>query len=182
MIVAGIDEVGRGCLAGPVVACACVMPDGYSDERIADSKKLTEKKRETLARIIENDALSIGVGIVCSAMIDKVNILRATKQAMQRALSRIDVSYDKVIVDAVRLNNVSTPLEHPFKGEDAHLNVATASIYAKVYRDRLMKRMHIFYPEYGWYGNKGYGAQVHIEAIKKFGLTPLHRKSFCTKI
>ncbi|WP_022851556.1 ribonuclease HII [Limisalsivibrio acetivorans] len=173
-----MDEVGRGCLAGPVVACAVILKEGFSHERLIDSKKLTEKRRESMARLIMENSAAYAYGSVCSGLIDQVNILRATKQAMHKALSRLAIPFDRVIIDAVKLRNIDVPMEHPFKAEDSHPCVAAASILAKVYRDRLMKRMHIHYPEYGWYSNKGYGAKIHMEAIAKYGPTPLHRMSF----
>lgn len=182
MLIVGIDEVGRGPLAGPVVACAAIMPEGFNHPGIMDSKKVSEKKLESLYSFLSESSVEHAFGVVCSSIIDSTNILRATKQAMHIALSKLKTPYDKIIVDAVKLNNVSAPLEHPFRGEEAHINVAAASMLAKVYRDRLMKKLHMHYPEYHWYSNKGYGAKVHIEAIKKFGLTPLHRVSFCQKI
>jgi len=180
LITVGIDEVGRGPLAGPVVAVACAMPDDFTDDRIRDSKKITsEKKREMLAKYIEENALSLGVGIVCNILIDKVNILKATRQAMHVALRKIDVDYDRIIVDSVFLKHMTKPFANPNRGEDAHISVAAASIYAKVYRDNLMKRLHLEYPMYNWYKNKGYGAKVHTDAIKEHGLSPYHRRSFC---
>ncbi|GAB1536139.1 hypothetical protein ADMFC3_17700 [Geovibrio sp. ADMFC3] len=172
-----MDEVGRGCLAGPVVACAVIMPEGYEDPRIIDSKKITEKKREVIAESIRRNAVDYAFGVVCNSVIDSVNILRATKQAMQMALSRLKTPYDDIIVDAVKLN-VSVPIQNPFKAEDSFLCVAAASILAKVHRDSMMKKLHMTYPEYGWYSNKGYGAKVHLEALKKYGVTELHRMSF----
>jgi ribonuclease HII len=173
-----MDEVGRGCLAGPVVACAVIMPDGYEDGRIIDSKKIPEKKREIIAASIRNNAVDFAFGVVCSGIIDSVNILRATRQAMHIALSRLKTPYDNIIVDAVKLSGIHVPIENPFKAEDSHMCVAAASILAKVYRDAMMKKLHMTFPEYGWYSNKGYGAKVHLDALKKFGATEIHRMSF----
>lgn len=179
MLIVGIDEVGRGCLAGPVVACAVVLPEGFSDERLVDSKKISEKKRKIMDSVVREHALAIGIGVVDNTEVDRINILNATKQAMMNALSQIDIEYHKIIVDAVELKGVSVPLEHPFKAEDKFQCVAAASIVAKVYRDALMTKLHMEYPDYGWYSNKGYGAPKHLEAIRKIGLSPLHRVSFC---
>lgn len=182
MLVLGVDEVGRGCLAGPVVACACVIDDSFLNTEIKDSKKLNAKKRESLYSYIVNNCVDYSFGIICNEIIDRVNILNATKQAMHIAINGIKVSYEKVVVDAVKLKNIKTPLECPFNAEDKYLSVAAASILAKVYRDNLMKKLHVYYPEYLWYKNKGYGTKEHIDAIKKYGVTPLHRRSFLSEI
>jgi ribonuclease HII len=178
MIVVGIDEVGRGCLAGPVVACAIILKPGFNDTNIVDSKKVSEKKRERLSELILSNSSSYGIGIVCSHIVDKINILNATKQAMHLALSRIKNEYEFIKIDAVKLNNLKTDFIHPFKAEDNHIEVAAASIVAKVYRDNLMKKMHLLYPSYNWQKNKGYGTKEHMNAIDKYGITLLHRKSF----
>ncbi|UOD34928.1 ribonuclease HII [Deferribacteraceae bacterium V6Fe1] len=182
MLVLGVDEVGRGCLAGPVVACACVLDDNFFSAEIKDSKKLSEKKRDSLYDYIISNCVDYSFGVICNEIIDSVNILNATKQAMHIAINGITSNYDKVVVDAVKLNNIKKPMEHPFKAEDKFLSVAAASILAKVYRDNLMKKLHIYYPEYLWYKNKGYGTKEHIDAIKKYGVTPLHRRSFLGEI
>ena len=179
MLIVGIDEVGRGCLAGPVVAAAVVLPEGFSDERLIDSKKITEKRRKILDGVIRGNALAFGIGAVSNEEIDEFGIVPSTKKAMMEALAQIGCAYDKVIVDAVKLEGVKVPLENPFKAEDKFQCVAAASIIAKVYRDALMTRHHIEYPDYNWYSNKGYGAKVHIEKIREIGLSPLHRRSFC---
>ena len=180
-ITVGIDEVGRGCLAGPVVACAVILPDDFINPEIADSKKLTEKKRKSLYELITINAVDYGIGIVCNKIIDEHNILKATKQAMHLALSKLTKRYDHIIIDAVKLNNLRVSSEHPFKAEDKFAEVAAASIIAKVYRDELMKNLHYLFPEYNWYKNKGYGTKEHIESIKRCGLTFLHRKTFLKK-
>jgi ribonuclease HII len=181
MIIAGVDEVGRGCLAGPVVACCVVLKKDFFDERIIDSKKLSEAKREYLYSIILKNTVSYGIGSVCSSVIDRINILNATKQAMHIAISRLLVKPEKIVIDAVKLNNIEVPLEVHNKAEDKFIQVAAASILAKVHRDRLMKRMHYLYPQYDWYENKGYGTKKHTEALKKYGISPLHRYSFLKK-
>lgn len=179
MLMVGIDEVGRGCLAGPVVACAVILPEDFSDARLIDSKKIPEKQRRILDKVIRENALAIGIGMVNNEDIDKMNILNATKTAMRDALNQIQIKYDKVIIDAVNLEGVDVPMEHPCKAEDLFQCVAAASIVAKVFRDALMMKMHIEFPEYDWYSNKGYGTKKHTEAIAKHGLTHLHRVSFC---
>jgi len=179
MLIVGIDEVGRGCLAGPVVAAAVLLPSGFSDERLIDSKKISEKNRRILDRVVRDNALAFGIGEVSSSEIDERGIVPCTKKAMMTALSQIETEYEKVIVDAVKLEGIKVPVENPFKAEDKFQCVAAASIIAKVYRDKLMTEYHIEHPEYGWYSNKGYGSKVHREKITEIGLTPLHRVSFC---
>lgn len=179
MLVAGIDEVGRGCLAGPVVTCAIVFKNDFFDERIKDSKKLSKKMREKLYPFILENAVSYGIGIVCPLIIDKINILNAVKQAMQLSLSRLSSPYDKLIIDAVPLNHINRDYIHPYKADDNYIQVSAASIIAKVYRDRLMEELAKIYPHYKWEKNAGYGTKEHIDAIKEYGITELHRKSFC---
>lgn len=179
MLIVGIDEVGRGCLAGPVVAAAVVFDPVFSDDRLIDSKKIAEKKRKLLDGVVRANALAFGIGAVSSEEIDQYGIVPSTKKAMMTALAQIEIAYDKVIVDAVKLEGVGVPLENPFKAEDKFQCVAAASIIAKVYRDALMTRHHMDFPDYGWYSNKGYGSKVHIEKIKEIGLSPLHRRTFC---
>lgn len=178
MIIVGIDEVGRGALAGPVVACAAILKSGFFSDQVVDSKKIEAKKRLSVATFLMENLLDYGIGVVCPLVIDKINILRATKQAMHLALSSIKIKYDYVITDALPLKNLKTPSINPIKGEDKYIEVAAASIIAKVYRDRLLEGLHRVYPLYGWVNNKGYGTKKHIESIKKYGITPLHRKSF----
>ena len=177
-ITAGVDEVGRGSLAGPVVACAVVLPEDYANSDIKDSKQLSAKKREALDSIIRRDALAIGLGVVCSTVIDIIGIVPATKQAMHTAISRLNISCDGIIIDAVRLNNLSCPFIHPNKADSTFLCVAAASIVAKVYRDMLMNNMAVIYPCYEWEKNKGYGSKFHLERIRAIGPTVLHRRTF----
>ncbi|KAA0258667.1 ribonuclease HII [Deferribacter autotrophicus] len=178
-IYVGVDEVGRGAFAGPVVVCAAVLPPDFHDERVIDSKKITEKNREKLAKYIQEVAIDYSYGVVCNNLIDKVNILQATKQAMHIALNKLKVKYKFIAVDSVKLKNIyGCEIVSVDKGESIFQNIAAASILAKVYRDALMKRLHLYFPEYNWYKNKGYGTKEHIEAIKKYGITYLHRKSF----
>jgi ribonuclease HII len=178
MILAGVDEVGRGALAGPVVACAVILPLDYLNSDIKDSKKLSAKKRIQLAQEIRENAVAIGLGVVCNILIDKIGIVPATKQAMHRAIIQLKTTPDKIIVDAVALNNLPCAYEHPFKAEDLYPCVAAASIVAKVYRDSLMERLAAVYPAYGWAGNKGYGSAAHLAAIQSVGASELHRLSF----
>ncbi|MEF3255701.1 MAG: ribonuclease HII [Deferribacterales bacterium] len=178
MLIVGIDEVGRGCIAGPVVACAVLLKSDFTHPEVIDSKKLSEKKRVSLSEIIKKNAVAIGYGVICNQIIDKINILNATKEAMHRALAKLKIDYDSIVIDAIKLKNTDKPFEAHFKAEDKFIQVASASILAKVYRDNLMKKMHLLYPQYNWYENKGYGTKAHIDAIKRFGLTTLHRKTF----
>ena len=178
MITVGIDEVGRGALAGPVVSCAVILKPGFVSDLIVDSKKILPKKRPLVAEFLMDNLLDYGIGVVCPFIIDKINILKATKQAMHLALSSIKTHYDYIIIDAVRLNNIKKPFTSPIKAEDKHIEVAAASIIAKVYRDRLLQGLHRLYPMYGWLDNKGYGTKQHIEGIKKYGITPIHRRTF----
>lgn len=179
MLIVGIDEVGRGCLAGPVVAAAVLLPADFSDDRLVDSKKISEKKRKLMDGVVREHALAFGIAAVSNEEIDEFGIVPSTKKAMMMALGQIEAFYDKVIVDAVKLEGVKVPVESPFKAEDKFQCVAAASIIAKVYRDALMTNHHTDYPDYGWYSNKGYGSKAHTEKIREIGLTPLHRKTFC---
>lgn len=178
MNICGIDEVGRGCLAGPVVACAVVLPADYENNEIKDSKKLSAKKRVKLANEIKAVALGVGLGVVCNRLIDKVGIVPATKQAMQIAFADVRVPCSTVVVDAVALNNLPCEHIHPYKAEDSFLCVAAASIVAKVFRDELMDSLHLIYPLYAWDKNKGYGTKAHTDALITHGKTLLHRRSF----
>ena len=180
-IVAGVDEVGRGSLAGPVVACAVVLPESYVNPDIRDSKTLTAKKRAALDVVIRRESLAVGIGMVCNALIDAIGITLAVKQAMQVAIARLNVSCDSVIIDAVKLNNLPCPSIHPYKADRDYLCVAAASIVAKVYRDGLMDSMALLYPEFGWERNKGYGTEAHLAGIRALGRSVLHRRTFISK-
>ncbi|MDR0453962.1 MAG: ribonuclease HII [Deferribacteraceae bacterium] len=177
-IIAGVDEVGRGCLAGPVAACAVALPEDYTNPCIKDSKQLSAKKRGELDKIIRRDALAIGIGLVCNSLIDKIGIAPAVKQAMQIAIASLNVRCDSIIIDAVRLNNLPCPSIHPYKADSTYVCVAAASVVAKVYRDALMDNISLLYPEYGWERNKGYGSKAHTEKIRALGATVLHRRTF----
>jgi len=175
--ICGIDEVGRGPLYGPVVACAIVMKKGYFNSEVDDSKKLSEKKRESLYDEILENCESYGIGVVSAKEIDKINILEATKKAMYIALSKLD-KVDHILIDAVKLDKLNIPSTSIIKGDSKSFSIACASIIAKVYRDRILKKDNKKYSEYGFDKNKGYGTKKHIEAIKKYGVLKEHRKSF----
>ncbi|MBR3909868.1 MAG: ribonuclease HII [Anaerotignum sp.] len=177
-LVAGIDEVGRGPLAGPVVAAAVILPKECKIEGVNDSKKLSAKKREELYDIILEKAVSYGIGVVSNERIDEINILQATYEAMREALSQLKPKADYILADAVTIPMVSTPQRGIIKGDAKSMSIGAASIVAKVYRDRMMEAYEEVYPGYGFASNKGYGAAEHIEGIKKQGITPIHRKTF----
>ena len=182
-IIAGIDEAGRGPLAGPVV-CACVIMPMDEDkiiDGINDSKKLIEKKREELYAKIINTALDYSIVEIDEKTIDRINILNATKLGMKKALNSLKLKPDIVLIDAVKLD-ITLPQENIVKGDAKSYNIASASILAKVYRDRLMKNLSLKYPEYNFAKHKGYGTAAHIAAIKEYGLCPLHRRSFVKNI
>jgi ribonuclease HII len=186
---AGCDEAGRGCLAGSVYAAAVILPDGYQNELLNDSKQLTEKRRYELREIIERDAVAWAVGIVTPEEIDKINILNASILAMHRALDQLKVRPEAIIVDGNRFKKYSPPLfgggrgealPHTtiVKGDGKYLAIAAASILAKTYRDDYMNRLAEEYPQYDWLSNKGYPTKKHREAIRQYGITPYHRKSY----
>jgi len=177
-LVAGIDEVGRGPLAGPVVAAAVILPKECKIEGVNDSKKLSAKKREELYDIILEKAVSYGIGVVSNERIDEINILQATYEAMREALSQLKPKADYILADAVTIPMISTPQRGIIKGDAKSMSIGAASIVAKVYRDRMMEAYEEVYPGYGFASNKGYGAAEHIEGIKKQGITPIHRKTF----
>jgi len=176
-LVAGVDEAGRGPLAGPVVCACCIMPlDEYVDG-INDSKKVSEKKREILFEIIKEKAISYCVSVIPPEVIDDINILNATKKGMIDSVNGLSVRPDLVLVDAVKLDCV-LPQRAIIKGDATSYNIAAASILAKVTRDRIMRELDIQYPEYGFAKHKGYGTKAHIDAIKSIGICPQHRKTF----
>lgn len=176
--ICGIDEVGRGPLAGPVVAGAVILPKDCDILYINDSKKLSEKKREELYEVIMEKALAVGLGYATPERIDEINILQATYEAMRQAISNLKISPDILLNDAVTIPGVECKQVPIIKGDAKSISIGAASIVAKVTRDRLMVDYDRIYPEYGFASNKGYGASVHIEAIKKYGPTPIHRRSF----
>ena len=178
-IEAGCDEAGRGCLAGSVYAAAVILPDDYQNELLNDSKQLTEKRRYELREIIERDAIAWAVGIVTPEEIDKINILNASILAMHRALDQLKVRPEAIIVDGNRFKPYQKlPHTTIVKGDCKYLSIAAASIHAKTYRDDYMNRLAEEYPQYDWLSNKGYPTKKHREAIKQFGITPYHRKSY----
>ena len=176
-LIAGIDEVGRGPLIGPVVTAAVILPRDFYDERINDSKKLTEKKRELLYDVIMENALSVGIGMSSPELIDEINILEATKRAMKEAISNLSIKPEHLLIDAVKLDT-DIPSTSIIKGDAKSLSIAAASIIAKVTRDRMLIEMDKEYPEYDFKHNKGYGTKKHIEAIYKYGVLKEHRKTF----
>ena len=178
-IEAGCDEAGRGCLAGSVYAAAVILPEDYQNELLNDSKQLTEKKRYQLREIIERDAVAWAVGIVTPEEIDKINILNASILAMHRALDQLMVRPETIIVDGNRFKPYQElPHTTIVKGDGKYLSIAAASILAKTYRDDYMNQLAGEYPQYDWRSNKGYPTKKHREAIKQFGITPYHRKSY----
>ena len=169
-VIVGVDEAGRGPLCGPVVAAACILPHTYINEKINDSKKLSEKKREQLYDEIINNALSYGIGIVDSKRIDEINIYEATKEAMHLAISQLKVDYDLILTDAMKLKDEKVDVIDIIKGDAKCQCIAAASIIAKVTRDRILLDMDQKHPEYGFKSHKGYGTKKHIEAIKEHGI------------
>lgn len=178
LVEAGCDEAGRGCLAGPVVAAAVVLPANFKHELLNDSKKLTDKQRYQLRPIVENEALAWAVGVVSHTEIDEINILNASFLAMHRAVDDLKITPELLLIDGNRFNPHTIPHECFVKGDGRYLSIAAASILAKTYRDDIMKELHEEFPAYGWNSNMGYPTKKHREAIKTFGETPHHRKSF----
>ena len=175
--IAGIDEVGRGPLVGPVVTAAVILPRDFYDERINDSKKLTEKKRELLYDVIMENAVSVGIGISSEDVIDDINILEATKKAMIEAVNNLSVKPEHLLIDAVKLN-VDIPQTSIIKGDTKSESIAAASVIAKVTRDSMMYELDKKYPMYGFRENVGYPTKKHMEAIDEYGILKEHRKSF----
>jgi ribonuclease HII len=181
--IAGIDEVGRGCLAGPVMAAAVILP--LDDPRLAmrlegarDSKQLTAQARERLYDVIMLNAVATGTGFGSVELIDEINILQATRHAMYEALTQLPVPAEALLIDALLLHRLTLPQRAIIKGDTLCLSIAAASIVAKVTRDRLMVQLHKQYPLYGFDRNKGYGTPAHLAALREHGVTPLHRQSF----
>ena len=176
--ICGIDEVGRGPLAGPVVASAVILPKDCDILYINDSKKLSEKKREMLYDEIMEKAVAVGIGIVGPERIDEINILQATYEAMREAIGKLSVQPDLLLNDAVKIPGVTLPQVSIIKGDAKSASIGAASIIAKVTRDRMMVECDSIFPEYGFAANKGYGTAIHIAALKELGPTPIHRRSF----
>lgn len=182
LYIGGIDEAGRGPLAGPVVAAVVVFKQNTKIEGINDSKKLSEAKREELFDIIKEQALDYGIGIVNNNEIDEFNILQATYMAMKKAINCLEKTPDYLLIDAATIPGVDTPQKPIIKGDSKSISIAAASILAKVTRDSIMYQYDEMYPEYGFKGHKGYGTKEHYEAIEKHGITPIHRKSFLKNV
>lgn len=179
IVEAGCDEAGRGCLAGSVFAAAVILPPAYHNELLNDSKKLTDRRRKQLRQVIERDALAWAVGIVEPAEIDRINILNASILAMHRALDALEVRPGAVIVDGNRFKPYrDLPFTTIVKGDGKYMSIAAASILAKTYRDDYMDRLAEEYPQYDWRSNKGYPTKKHRQAIREYGPTPYHRRSF----
>ena len=176
--ICGIDEVGRGPLAGPVVAGAVILPKDCDILYLNDSKQLSEKKREELYAVIMEKAIATDLGFVAPQRIDEINILQATYEAMREAVSKLNPQPDLLLNDAVTIPGILVKQVPIIKGDAKSISIAAASIIAKVTRDRLMVDYDTVYPEYGFASNKGYGAKAHLEALKKYGPTPIHRQSF----
>lgn len=177
--ICGIDEAGRGPLAGPVVVAGVIMPQNSMIEGINDSKKVSEKKREKLYDLIIKEAISYSVAIIGQDVIDDINILNATKSGVTKVVDELEVKPDLIIVDALtHINTRGIPYESIIKGDAKCYNIAAASILAKVTRDRIMREWDEVYPQYGFISHKGYGTAKHIAAIKEYGLCPIHRKTF----
>lgn len=182
LIEAGCDEAGRGCLAGPVFAAAVILPRNFKNNTLNDSKKLNSKQRDELRNVIEQQALAFAVASVDSATIDEINILNASFLAMHRALDNLSKKFELILVDGNRFkpyNNI--PYHTIIQGDGKYMSIAAASILAKTYRDEYMEQQHLLYPQYDWLSNKGYGVQKHREAMRQYGQSPLHRKSFVLK-
>ena len=179
LIEAGCDEAGRGCLAGPVFAAAVILPKDFSHSQLNDSKKINEKTRVFLRGVIEEKALAYAVGICSESEIDKINILNASIEAMHRALAKLKVSPQMILVDGNRFKPFQE-IDHEciVKGDSKFLSIAAASILAKTYRDDFMQKIHLEYPQYGWSQNKGYPTVAHRKAIEEYGSCIYHRQSF----
>lgn len=178
LYVAGVDEVGRGPLAGPVVTAAVILPKDFSVLGVDDSKKLSPKKRDELFDLIMENAIAVSIGRREPDVIDEINILQATKAAMLDAINGLSVRPDHVLIDAVKLDKLEIPQTSIIKGDAKSVSIAAASIIAKVTRDREMVEMDSVYPGYGFASNKGYGTKLHYEGLAKLGPCPIHRRSF----
>jgi ribonuclease HII len=181
-LIAGVDEAGRGPLAGPVVAAAVMFDKDFKIKGVNDSKKLAAKKRDELLQVIIDSCLSYGVGIVSQEKIDEINILQASLLAMKIAVEQLKPQPDYILIDGNKIFDYNIPAESIVKGDSKSFTIASASIIAKVTRDRLMVNIAEEHPDYLWHKNKGYGTREHIAAIKKYGATKIHRKSFLSKI
>ena len=180
-IICGVDEAGRGPLAGPVCAAAVILPPHLEIPGLTDSKKLTDKKRRELFPIIKEQAIAYGIGLASEQEIDEINILQATFLAMQRALDQLDVKPELALIDGNREKDFGLPVKTVVKGDSLSMNIAAASILAKVTRDDLMVALAGEYPQYGFEIHKGYGTKAHYAALREFGASPIHRMSFLKK-
>lgn len=180
-VICGVDEAGRGPLAGPVCAAAVILPSGLEIPGLTDSKKLTDKKRRELFPIIKEQAIAYGVGLASHEEVDEINILQATYLAMERALAQLTVKPDIALIDGNRAKDFGLPVRTVVKGDSLSMNIAAASILAKVTRDDLMLEMAKEYPEYSFEVHKGYGTKAHYEALRQHGASPIHRKTFLKK-
>ena len=179
LIECGTDEAGRGCLAGPVTAAAVILPDNFKNNILTDSKQLSEKNRELLKLIIEEQSVTFGVSHIMNNKIDRINILNASILAMQKSIESLATKPQHIAVDGNRFKSFNNiPFSCIIKGDSKYLHIAAASILAKTYRDAYMSQIHNEFPMYNWKKNKGYPTREHREAIKKFGITKYHRKSF----
>ena len=180
--ICGVDEAGRGPLAGPVCAAAVILPEHLQIPGLTDSKKLTDKKRRELFPIIQEQAIAYGIGLASESEIDEINILQATFLAMGRALEQLSVRPALALIDGNRETDFGLPVKTVVKGDSLSANIAAASILAKVTRDNLMLELAQQYPEYGFDIHKGYGTKAHYEALRKYGPCPIHRRSFLKKL
>ena len=180
-VICGVDEAGRGPLAGPVCAAAVILPRGLEMPGLTDSKKLTDKKRRELFPLIQEQAIAYGIGFATEQEIDEINILQATFLAMQRALDQLSVKPDLALIDGNREKDFGVPVKTVVKGDSLSANIAAASILAKVSRDNLMEEQAKIYPQYGFEIHKGYGTKAHYAALREFGPSPIHRMTFLKK-
>ena len=176
-LIAGVDEVGRGPLIGPVVAAAVILPENFTLKGLTDSKKLSEKKREEFYEIIQKEALAVGVGIISEKRIDEINIYEATKEAMCEAINNLNIKPEHILIDAMPLE-LNIPTTSIIKGDLLSISISAASVIAKVTRDHLLYEIDKKYPMYDLKNNKGYGTKKHLEAIKQYGITKYHRLSY----
>ena len=181
-LIAGIDEAGRGSLAGPVVAAAVILPPGLMIDGVNDSKKLTPRRREALYQVIHQHALATGIGVVDNEDIDRINILRATIMAMEMAVKNLKIPPDYLLIDAVSLSDSRIPHRPIIKGDMLSVSIASASIVAKVTRDRLMTDEHSLFPQYNFMTHKGYGTRDHVSRLRLYGPSVIHRKSFLKRL
>ena len=180
-IICGVDEAGRGPLAGPVCAAAVILPKDHQIPGLTDSKKLSDKKRRELMPIIKEQAIAYGIGLASEQEIDEINILQATFLAMERALAQLDVKPDLALIDGNREKDFGLPVKTVVKGDSLSANIAAASVLAKVTRDDIMVALAEEYPQYGFEIHKGYGTKAHYEALRQYDASPIHRKSFLRK-